>query len=135
MRRALAVGFGFAVASAAVMFACGGDDSNTGGAGTTNTGTAGSGSGTAGSGSGTAGSATGAGGSLSGAGGAIDFDAAFDLDALAGLLGNYTCADLTACCATLAAAQQSTCTQVASAKSDPVCSAALTGYKSQNLCK
>jgi len=129
MRRALAVGFGFAVAAAAVMFACGGDDSTpVGGAGTTS-------NGTAGSGSGTAGSATGAGGSLSGAGGAFGVDAGFDLDAFAGLLGNYTCADLAACCPTLAADQQSSCTQFVNAKSDPICSGVLTGIKAQGFCK
>ena len=71
----------------------------------------------------------------SGAGGAFDFDAGFDLDAFAGLLGNYTCADLAACCPTLAADQQSACTQVVSAKSDPICSGVLTGFKAQGLCK
>ena len=132
MRRALAVGLGLAVASAAVMFACGGDDSGSGGAGTSNTGTAGSGSGTAGSGSGTAGSATGAGGSLSGAGGAFDFDAGFDFDAL---FGSYTCAQLTTCCASLPAAVQADCNMLAAGGDMNTCSAAVSGYKLAGFCK
>ncbi len=149
MIRALAVGFGLAIASATVMFACGGDDSgSTGGAGTTSNGTAGngaSGRGTAGT-NGTSGGGgtvvTGGGGTVAtggsagtlspGVGGAFDLDGGFDFDAF---FGTYTCAQLTACCATVPVQARADCNMFATGGDEAKCSAAMTGYKLAGLCK
>ena len=133
MRKALAVGFGLATAVATVMFACGGDDTSGGGGAGTTSGTAGSG--TAGAAGGSAGSGTGTGGnagSQTGAGGAIEFDGSFDFDAF---VGAYTCADLTACCATLMGDAQTQCNMVTAFKNDQACSAALSALKQNGTCK
>lgn len=144
MIRALAVGFGLAIASATVMFACGGDDSgSTGGAGTTSNGTAGNGA----SGSGTAGTnttsggggtvATGGGGGAagtlsSGVGGAFDLDGGFDFDAL---LGSHTCAELATCCPKVPDMYKMQCTMLATGTSEQSCSAAFVGFQALGYCK
>jgi hypothetical protein len=137
MIRALAVGFGLAMSIATFMFACGGDDTSTGGgAGTTSTGAAGSsGAGTGGTAAGTGGQtgtggATGTGGGV-GVGGGFSFDGGFDFDAFA---GKYTCADLSMCCPKLPMAGQAACTQVVMLGDNASCSAALSVYKLAMQC-
>lgn len=147
MTRVFAVGFGLATAFAAVMVACGGDDSGStpGTSGSSGSGTAGSGSGTAGSGnagtsstgtSGSGGSNSAGGGSGVGGGFSFDgggtFDGSLDLDAF---FSGFTCAQLTACCPKLPAQAQAGCTMVAGQGDDANCSAAMNVYQLGGLCK